>query len=58
MEPTKEPSAEVKGVEEGQPAATEAPVQLTEKQKRKLAMKEKYKNKPKSKSVGQVRFCP
>jgi hypothetical protein len=56
MEPPKEPNIDVKGVEENQPAAKEAPVQLTKKQKRKLAMKEKHKNKPKSKSAGQVRF--
>lgn len=61
MEPPKEPSAgvksvEEKGVEENRPGATEAPVQLTEKQKKKLATKEKYKNRPKSKLAGQVRF--
>ena len=47
---------EIKPAEQAQEEKKEEPNTLTAKQKEKLRKKEKYRNKPKSKSHGQVRF--
>lgn len=47
---------DVKPVEKMQEEKKEEPKVLTEKQKERLRKKEKYRNRPKSKSHGQVSF--